>query len=178
MALVVEDGTGLANAESYASVAEYDQYITDFGLTDPGRTEAQKEADLRVATRDIDADYKLLFLGERRKGNNQALEFPRITYEYTLAYTSGLGVNAVPFDPDEVPLELKRATIELAVKVGEGTTVLPDVTTPGTIKRKKSKVGGLEEDITYSGGSPLKQFTLVERLLSSLIEESSKVQRG
>lgn len=75
MALVVEDGTGLANAESYVSVADADAYHVDFGNTAwASSTEPAKEAALRRATQYLDSRYR--YRGEPLT-DTQALAWPR-----------------------------------------------------------------------------------------------------
>ena len=48
MALIIEDGTGKADAESYATAADFADYGTLYGVTVPD-TEAEQEALLRQA---------------------------------------------------------------------------------------------------------------------------------
>lgn len=48
MSLIIEDGTGKPDAESFASAADYVAYAAKFGLTVPA-TEAEQEANLRNA---------------------------------------------------------------------------------------------------------------------------------
>lgn len=64
MVLVVENGTGLDNAESYVSVAEIDAYALLFGKTEwsaANFTETQKEVKARLATRYLDSKYLARF---------------------------------------------------------------------------------------------------------------------
>lgn len=78
MALVVEDGTGKSNANSYASIAEADSYQADRGgaawaaATDPAKTAA-----LIKATSFIDGRCFGRFLGTFPVQSTQALQWPR-----------------------------------------------------------------------------------------------------
>lgn len=75
MALVVEDGTGLPNAEAYVSVADADAYHTAMGNTSWANANmAAKEAALRRATQYLDARYA--FAGSPLT-EVQALAWPR-----------------------------------------------------------------------------------------------------
>ena len=96
MALIVEDGSGKANAESYVSVADCTAYAAAHGLTFTG-DEPAKEARLRRATQYIDAQYA--FKGEEQT-DTQALAWPR---------TVAIGV----------PREIVSACCELACKSGD-----------------------------------------------------------
>lgn len=82
MALIVEDGTGLPNADSYQSLTEADIYAANFGLTawsalaaSPGVDDAQKEVALRNATLNIDISREYV---SQKLNDDQALEFPRL----------------------------------------------------------------------------------------------------
>lgn len=84
MALIVEDGTGLATAESYVSVSDADAYHVSFGNTDwAGYSTEQKEIALRRATVYIDSNYT--FAGEKYR-LAQRLEWPRYNYSENEAW--------------------------------------------------------------------------------------------
>src|SRR5438067_8742813 len=76
LVLVKEDGTGLANANSYASAADGDAYHDGhyYAATWTGTTTGNKEKALVMATRLIDASYQ--FIGFKN-GTVQALQWPR-----------------------------------------------------------------------------------------------------
>ena len=75
MPLVVEQGSGKPDAESYASVADTDAYNTDWiGASEwDNLTTDAKERSLRRATRFVDDRD---FLGHRMN-QSQALDWPR-----------------------------------------------------------------------------------------------------
>ncbi|MBG6289527.1 hypothetical protein I5I61_18905 [Pseudomonas nitroreducens] len=72
MALILEDGTGKSDAESFASAADYVAYAAKFGLTVPS-TEAEQEANLRNAALQMQA---MSWKGCRAHFD-QALSWPR-----------------------------------------------------------------------------------------------------
>lgn len=162
MALVVETGSGLSNADSYASVAEADAYVADYGRSDGwlDSLDDQKEQALRLATQAIDASV-VSWQGDRLTAT-QALDWPRSEVE----------LDGHLIGSSTIPTILKRATIELAVKFREDptTALIADDTTPGVVLREKVKVGTIEEEIEYgSGGKGNSTIrTLVERLLGKL----------
>lgn len=96
MALIVESGAGLPDADSYVSVADCANYATKHGLNFTA-DETAKEARLRRATQYIDAQY--VFKGEEQT-DTQALAWPR---------TVATGV----------PREIVAACCELACKQGD-----------------------------------------------------------
>jgi hypothetical protein len=76
LTLIKEDGTGLANANSYATRAEGDAYHEGHVAASDwtAATDAQKEAALVMATRALDA---LFHFGGWKRTSAQALQWPR-----------------------------------------------------------------------------------------------------
>lgn len=133
MAFVVEDGTGLANSNSYVTVQEYRDYYTDRGIDKSSETDVQIEGYLVQSTEFIDLMYT--FCGEKLV-STQALEFPRVIDEVDVG----------------VPTRVKYATIIMGDTVS--TTTGSIYTDPNqNIKQNKEKVGPIETDITYFTGS-------------------------
>ncbi|WP_395383333.1 DnaT-like ssDNA-binding protein [Mesorhizobium sp. UC22_110] len=118
--LIVEDGSGLANAESYVSASDAASYAADRGLTFPASPADKAEAALRRATAYIDNTYRTRFPGQRKKFRLQALEWPRVGV---------VDMNGFPVTGDEVPVEVVRATCEAAVReLASPGSLNPDVT--------------------------------------------------
>lgn len=162
MALVVEDGSGKTNADSYLSVADADTYHTNHsGSADwSGATTAVKEKALRLATQYLDVRYNGLWKGVR-SNDAQALDFPRANVEDADGYY---------YESDEIPQRLKDATAELALRVVEGDTLLDDVSKPGTIKSQGVSVGPISKSIEYTGGyNQVKKYPLIDGLVKPLI---------
>ena len=174
MALVIEDGTGLSTAEAYISVADADTYHANFtgssSWTSSTPTTAIKERVLRRGAQVLDDTYILRWKGDRTN-KIQALDWPRDSVEDTDGFI---------VDSATVPVEIQRANAELSLReITETDGVAPDVANDGVIKRKKSKVGPLEQDITYQGGKALlPKFTIVDLLLKGLLESSSIIERS
>lgn len=90
MALIVEDGTGLPDAEAYASVAFCDDYFAARGNTAwAAMGTPTKEAALRLGCDYMEAVYAQQWAG-RRTSATQALSWPR---------SCARGV-----DPDAIPV--------------------------------------------------------------------------
>lgn len=102
MTLIVEDGTGMDDAESYLSVVDFKGYCDKRGLSYDGQTDEVIEQKLRIATGYIDTVKR--YKGQRLL-TEQSLEFPRAS----LTDWGGLPV-------DGVPGRVKQACAELAVK--------------------------------------------------------------
>lgn len=159
MALIVENGTGLSDAESYASVSDADDYFAKRGNTAwTALTLAEKEHSLRKAA----LNYMLPVFYGRWKGQRmsatQRMDFPRI----------GVIKDTHPVLSDEIPDELKWANAELAVRASQGELISDEERTV-----LSEKVGSLQ--VTYSEhGSKKKQYPGVVALLRPLLGHSGK----
>lgn len=166
MALVVEDGSGLANAESYLSVANTDSYLAVRGNPAAWTTLSvgDKEAALRAATKYIDVNYR--FKGTRVR-REQALYWPR----------TGVDDGEFALDSNVLPSRLKDATAEMALRAASGD-VLPDIAKPGSIRRERVKVSSIEKETEYFGGtSQAVEYREADLLLRPLLDMSYKVRR-
>jgi len=159
MALIVEDGTGLPNAESYASVAEADAHFSARGSEAWDNVE-NKEAALRLAT-----DYMLQTYSGRWKGtrktSTQALDWPRynVPLEDDPAWLTLLSSSIVP-------AQVKKATIELALITTAGALV-------PNLERAQASVSVGEISVTYEGSSSqLPRYPMIDMILSPLLASS------
>ena len=174
MALVVEDGTGKTDANSYLSEADADTYNTNHSVSTDwsGATQANKEIALRLATQYLDVRYKSLWKGVKY-ADAQALDWPRIWAEKEGTYDSSY------YDQESIPQILKDATAELALRVIEGDTLFDDIIKPGTIKSQSVTVGPIKKSTSYMGGyTQVKKYPLIDGLVKSLIKNSSSLERG
>ena len=112
-----EDGTGLANANSYADVADGDAYFEGhlYDLAWTGATEDTKAAALVMATRLVDSQFQ--FNGFRAH-ETQALQWPRercADPDRNLVTSSSLSPVLTNFVPsDSVPKPVASAVCEMA----------------------------------------------------------------
>jgi hypothetical protein len=169
MALIVEDGSGKSDAESYLSVADADTYFTNRGgnATWTAASTANKEAALRIATQYLDAAYSGRWRGIHKLGT-QRLAWPRAYVEDDDGYA---------IDSDDLPRNLEEATAEAALRhMTEDDGLMPDLD-QADVKRYAVKVGPITEDTTYLGAEQLKRFSLIDALLSSILEPPG-VARG
>ena len=151
MALTVEDGTGLAAADSAVSLAAFDQFITDRNLTTTA-TDAAKEAWLREATSYETANYAYPSIV---KVETQALNFPRLENYY-------IGGRLIT----GLPEKWKEAVMLLAWEARNGSLAPMDDTS--AIKRIREKVDVIEEETEYAGAKGARKFIAVDRLLAQI----------
>lgn len=137
MTLIVEDGTGLSNAESYASVAQADERLAALGMTTwaSGTVTAEREQALRRATAFMEQQYRARWKGTRLF-RAQALSWPRY----------GAEADGWAIESTIVPTDIVNACIDLAFKAAAGD-LNPDVTR--TVIREK--VGPLETEYAAHG---------------------------
>jgi hypothetical protein len=111
LVLVKEDGTGLANANSYASAADGDAYHDGhlYATVWTSATTPNKEKALVFASRVIDSQYR--FNGVRAT-TTQALQWPRSDCPDPDAAPDSTGVGL--FASDVIPTVLINATCEMA----------------------------------------------------------------
>lgn len=173
MTLVVEDGTGLPNANAYISVAYANEYFASRGnaawaaITD----EATKENAIINATEYLDVRW--VFSGDILN-EEQALSFPRIDLPRCARGAT-------------FPEPVKKATAEYAVRALTGPLAPdPSVDPSGfAVKRKKEKVGPIEEETELAAGSGWAAlpaswvpYPWADALLSCFITGSNNARNG
>ena len=168
--VIVEDGSGIANSNSYASVADTDAYLSN--LLDANEwsiaTDDQKAAAVISATMVINNDCR--FRGFR-KSMTQALEWPRIRARNDDFYGQMPGrITAllnVYYDESSIPLPLKQATYQVALDLLRDATRARDNTAIGI---KSASIGQNALAITFDQARlPVPLSMEAQRLLQKLI---------
>jgi hypothetical protein len=143
--LVIENGQGLENSESYVDVAYVNAYFLKRGNTEWDLIE-NKEACIIKAMDYFESSY--LFKGEKLNPN-QSLAFPRL-------------INGVV----EFPTRIKSAICELALKAGS-EVLLSDTTQ----MVKREKVGELEVEYD-TNDSQMVNYNFVFNLIAPWLNSS------
>ena len=158
MALIIEDGTEVAGANSYVDVAGLDAYASARNITTLPATEAEKEA-LLIKAMDYISGKEDKFQGSRVT-ETQALSFPR----------SNVVIYGFLNDSSNIPELLKNAQMQLAVDastidiqpVGKGREVI------------KEKVDVIEVEYSEQNDTNVQPvLTKAEAFLDPLYETSS-----
>ncbi len=146
MSLILENGTGVANAVSYISATDATTYLTAYepvGITAwPGVT-ADQEAALVVGCQALELNYRELWLSQKRSVSND-LSWPR----YYFYDKNGLLVSDTT-----IPNAIKQAQATLALYHVQGVDVFPQPSRDTFITGTSVKVGDLSESITYGPGA-------------------------
>jgi len=184
VAFLVENGTGLPTATSYASVAAFAAYHLDRGHDFSAAASADVQRALVRATDYLDGRFQ--FVGTKRS-STQALQWPR-------------SVRIV--DPDgfayaDLPAPVVRAAIIYAKEAyyssldPAGSSAAPSVApgaasavalAPGPVRRMRDRLGPVENEAEYAvAGRVVSVFRPIpeaDRLLRSLVVRNQEVHRG
>lgn len=148
MPIIVEDGTGITDANSYASVAFADAYFTDFANAAwAALTQPAKESALMQASQYIDLVWSRVYPGTKYR-ETQGLGWPRL-------------VCCKDTDPT-FPLALQKACAEYAVRASAGP-LAPDPSYDDTGRQAslvREKVGPIEEERRWTSSTGVIQPTL------------------
>ena len=144
MALIVEDGTGLATANAYISETFANTYHSERCNEGWAGATTQKEAAIRKATEYLDREF--CFRGSLVKDHvddpPQALAWPRVGVDDNEGRV---------IDDESVPLAVERACAELALSalvLGK----LDGSFVTGRLLRSTERVGDVSNAATYDGG--------------------------
>lgn len=182
MALVTTPGA--VDADSYATLAAADAYFLARGIATWTGTDAVKEAALRRATTYLDNQYRGRWKGYKT-AQTQALAWPRIgsggdsrfrSPGDTFAVYGVVDADGFEIPTNEVPTQIKNATIEAALLAIAGTTTLEPVLARGGMI-KSEQVGPIA--VTYMDGAPaVDRYTAIEGLLRGLVNSTPGSSSG
>lgn len=172
MALIVEDGTVVAGAESYVTVAAADTYHSNRGNTAwAALSTTNKEIALRKGTDYMLQAYRARWQGYRHDAD-QTLDWPR-DYVYLEPFIVG-AVGSYPYlvANNIVPAEVKNACAELALKASSAD-LLADLT------QQKTSVTIGPISTTYNSSSPqYKRYIAIDAMLAPyLVSNQAKTVR-
>jgi len=163
-AFTVEDGTGVAGANSYVDVAYADDYHSGRGNGGWGGTDAQKQAALVKATDHVERVYGPRFIGERGSAA-QGLHWPALS---AFEWPTGRPFPNTVATSDEVPDSLKRAVCEFALRALT-VELTPDSPAGGTVVEENQRSGMVERELKYANPGGLPDFPSAELWMRSLL---------
>lgn len=161
MALIVEDGTVVANANTFATVEQARDFAAERGVTLPAADDDVEV--LLIKAGDYLNSLEQQYSGSRMQPLLQGMCYPR----------TGSTMFTAPFPNDEIPVLLIKAQCQLCLEVNSGVQLFPSHEA-GAGVIKKDKTGPLEteyfEGASVSLTSPL--LTAVNGFLSPLLSRS------
>lgn len=164
---VVEDGTGKTDATTYLSVEDMKQLWSNAGYNYSALSSTDIKIILNNASQSLDGRYGAKWPGERAS-LSQALDWPRSSVADKDGYDR---------PSTTLPVEIERATAEMAYAVHSGVDVDPNDVDGGDLKSEYVKVeGAVTESKEYFGGSARTYPTIpkVEGALRRLLGPSGK----
>jgi hypothetical protein len=165
LTLIVEDGTGKEDSNSYVDLTYADEYMTanGRGIVWDGLTEQQQINALINGAQYMDSENETKYRGFRSIPEEQAMAFPR-----SGAYTD---YNTLM---KPLPKELKVAQMEYTYFLQFKKSSLFQSVTTG-IKAKSSSVGAISKSITYTGSSSSVRVTIpeIDHAIKPLIKKNT-----
>ena len=180
--MIVETGTGLPTANSYASLADANNFHSDRLTPEWAGTDAQKTAALIRATDSIDATYR--FTG-RKLTTAQALQNPRIVPAPASSPTSAFGFVYHGLTVDLTPSEIAdtvvnplvaKATFILAGKLL--ATATSDALAAREILSQQTTAGPATIITTYQAGRSFDPYPDVSNILAPITTGSGSSRVG
>ncbi len=168
MAVIVEDGTEIANANSYVSVSEATTYLALIGETDwTTRSDLQDRAVIR-ATEAVDMIYGAAYRSSK-KTSTQTLLFPR----HAFTNANGITVSSLT-----IPDDLKKAVYHLALMdlQGEdtGEQLIQEDSPNSIIESESNTIGGLSSDVTYKIANEINKFRKIDLIIRAIVRSSGQ----
>lgn len=163
MSLVVEDGTGIANANTYISLADVSSYCLDFDFEDFfSKLEAEQNALILKSMRFIES---FDFVGTKNQTENN-LQWPRDD-----AYER----NGLLIDSSTIPANIKNAVCEGVILEATSSGILqPSLSRQGL---KSEKYGDVKFEY-FSSGRVNPSFLTISGLLVGLVKSSHVIMRS
>jgi len=162
MAIIVETGASLASANSYWSLASANSYFEEIGILTWTGAEADLEASLIRAARYMET---LPWVGIKTL-STQALEWPR----RNVVDRNGYYVSAT-----NIPLKIKQAQGEIALRFLTGGDPAPDLTDSGSVIRERVDVIEIEYD-RGSGKKDVPEYLYIDALLKPYVKSAFNVE--
>lgn len=170
MAFVVEDGTGVLDANAYVTVAFADSYFEDRNQTSWSGSDLEKQGWIVRATDYVETRFYGQFRGYEAFPGIQALQFPRYLFGYP----------SVALTTVALPINLQKAVCEYALRAKTAPLAPDPVVDPSgfQISGTHKKVGPIEKDVEYatrgSGSTPqiLRPYPAADMLLAGLVKST------
>lgn len=143
---------GATDADSYATLAEFETRATAMGWTLTG-DDAAKEVNLRRAAIYLDGAYEWTGI---KATDGQALQWPRFLDEEDK--------ESQYFDTATIPPAIKQAQMEVAYIINSGTDPFA-IQSVGAVKRKRVKAGPVETETEYTSSAVYARFRAVDFLV-------------
>lgn len=173
MALIVEDGSIVTNADSYISVDNATTFINDYlggeyednAAAFLGLSSSRQEQVLRKAAWYLDMRYRTRWKGYKRF-QSQSLDWPRTDVQDEDDYD---------LPEDEIPRRLIRAQVEIACLIAGGIAIFENREHGGLVQSEKVDVIA----VSYFQSAPAQTlFEELEATLKGLLKNTRRIIRA
>lgn len=153
--IILEDGTQIANSNSYITIEELDEYAMARGCEIP-TTKPERTA-LIIKAADYTESFRKRYQGTK-VASTQSMQFPRV----------GVYVDGFIVDSDVIPTDLKKAQMQAALEYIEADML------PATGQNIKSEKVDVIEIVYQDGDGSLTapSFPKVDQYLEALLSNS------
>ena len=142
MALVVEDGSIVADANSYATVAEIKAYALTRGSNLNAKQDTQVEI-LAIKAMDWLEAQRARYQGYKTDPVNQTLQWPR----------GDVYIDCYEFDENSIPQQLKDAQCQLCIEQNNGVELFPS-NDPNILRERIEDFIEIEYRNSNNNGAP------------------------
>lgn len=159
MAIIVEDGTGLADAQAYIDEAYFTAYLTERNILDPSWTNVKIEGAIVAAAQDwIDGEHD--FAGDQLT-ETQALKFPRDEWA-------------------GVPEDIKKANAQAAHLQIKGLLLVDPsaFSVFGQVTSESKSVDTLSKSTSYESGTSQAYGRIIPKQLNNLLKPYLAISGG
>jgi hypothetical protein len=168
MALIVEDGTGVENANSYSGLNDLRAYASARGVTLPSEDPALEV--LVIKAMDFLESKRAEYQGSKVFAD-QSLQFPR----------TGVYVDSILMDNDKVPTLIKSALAQLCMEMINDPDIMPNSKGYAVRKTTVTESGVSTEFATgennVAASMPVgTTYAKVEALLRPLLRQGSSIR--
>jgi len=157
MALVIETGAGVANADSYVTQAAFAAWVLSYWGETLTASTAVQEAALRRAALYLNT---LSWSGTKTYARAQPLAWPRT--DVTDCDGTAIGTGEIPDEVTTAQMQLARA------EIASPGILSPQSSVSGTVKREKVDVIEIEYDTSRGTGSIDDQRVIITAALDGL----------
>lgn len=157
-ALIVEDGTIVANANSYGTLAQIREYVSARGVVLPIDDEIVSQYAIRAM--DYIGSFSTRFKGVRTS-LLQSLNWPR----------TGVIIDGVEVAPDYMPPQLLKAQAAATAEISKGTELMP-ISTGAQVRAER--IGPLAVEYFSQRGVTI-TIPVVDTLLEPLLEHTASL---
>lgn len=158
MSLTIEDGTGVAGANSYASLVNLRAYATARGIA-LSATDSELEIHA-IKAMDYIESFRTKFQGSKTD-SAQSLQWPR----------SDVYIDGYEFESNLIPADLVNAQCACVIELHNGVDLMP--TRKDTREVIRDKTGPMETEWAPGSGSAMPALPKVDALLQPLLKRVS-----